>query len=67
MYSPVALLVSAWIEIIHEKQLCAMQFVALLVSAWIEILKPTCGLHLLFVALLVSAWIEITVLLFSGF
>ena len=33
----VALLVSAWIEIIIERKSCVFNKVALLVSAWIEI------------------------------
>ena len=56
----VALLVSAWIEILLFVDVSQQRHVALLVSAWIEMgsLVMTCFQRN--VALLVSAWIEIT-------
>ncbi len=58
-YFQVALLVSAWIEIILSVIALNKLFVALLVSAWIEI-KQYISLNAMeTVALLVSAWIEI--------
>ncbi len=54
----VALLVSAWIEILSTKALNVCSLVALLVSAWIEILVLSCVIVGATVALLVSAWIE---------
>ena len=55
----VALLVSAWIEMMESAQSSLNSFVALLVSAWIEIVEETRNDARISVALLVSAWIEI--------
>ena len=55
----VALLVSAWIEIIYLRHCKLKGKVALLVSAWIEITAATKASQYYLVALLVSAWIEI--------
>ena len=56
----VALLVSAWIEILGGNNVASMRvIVALLVSAWIEISLTAEAASEDAVALLVSAWIEI--------
>ncbi|VEF49362.1 Uncharacterised protein [Bacillus freudenreichii] len=55
----VALLVSAWIEIILKSFNFEIFSVALLVSAWIEIELERQETYIVDVALLVSAWIEI--------
>ena len=57
----VALLVSAWIEIVVVFKAENVTFaVALLVSAWIEMMNGKQTLWMRMVALLVSAWIEIS-------
>ena len=56
----VALLVSAWIEILQATFRPFVIDVALLVSAWIEIFRIIESYFLDHVALLVSAWIEIS-------
>ena len=59
----VALLVSAWIEILISFKVTIIRHVALLVSAWIEMILFVNHLHPFErVALLVSAWIEIALL-----
>ena len=55
----VALLVSAWIEILNGFETRVNTCVALLVSAWIEIKQIKDKSFNEYVALLVSAWIEI--------
>ena len=56
----VALLVSAWIEMMDIQVWIILSMkVALLVSAWIEITAATKASQYYLVALLVSAWIEI--------
>ncbi len=57
--TPVALLVSAWIEIKLLTLNRQCPYVALLVSAWIEIQRMEELGYGKKVALLVSAWIEI--------
>ena len=57
---PVALLVSAWIEIASICSVTNPSVVALLVSAWIEIQLVVYCVAVEIVALLVSAWIEIS-------
>ena len=56
----VALLVSAWIEIMLTDTTGETKNVALLVSAWIEISQSLVYSKRVYVALLVSAWIEIS-------
>ena len=56
----VALLVSAWIEILTLPIDLPLTTVALLVSAWIEIVAFLIKWVLQAVALLVSAWIEMS-------
>ena len=61
---PVALPVSAWIEIMLDEVDSDSIFVALPVSAWIEINADVMEkLGILEVALPVSAWIEISIIL----
>ena len=55
----VALLVSAWIEIVNLRYAICAGCVALLVSAWIEMYIHNDTAFNQNVALLVSAWIEI--------
>ena len=60
---PVALFVSAWIEIYLDKSTNRSPFVALFVSAWIEIATYGYLPILSLVALFVSAWIEMSIVL----
>ena len=59
--SAVALLVSAWIEIVSQSDMLPQFWVALLVSAWIEMITIEVYAKKIDVALLVSAWIEMIV------